>query len=442
MKTENSKILYERALKSITSGVNSNSRFRSPHPIYFKRGEGAFLYDIDGNKYIDIILGNGAIFFGHNFKPFTDRFKQLNEEYCGLTTGVESELGVLAAEKFLRIIPADKVRFTNTGTEAILHVMHIARAYTGKNDFALVEGSYNGWVDHVNVSTFPSIDAVGEEKKPNSVPGMGGLDKQAVQSSVVVPFNDIETTKKLLIKNKDRLAAFILEPIMIDVGYIEPKPEYLKSVRQICDKLNILLVFDELLTGFRAPNASCQKNYGIDPDLSIFGKAIANGNMLAAVSGKTEIMDTAKVGGKANFVGTFNGHQISLAACLATLELMEDGKILKHIDDSTLYLSREFEKLAQKHSVSAKLNGRGGHFHFYFSEKEVKNYRDAALCNQENYLTFSNKMNSQGIYMINKYLSHHALSYSHNEEVLEKIVNAFDIALAETVKTSNNLGCE
>lgn len=430
----NSRLLYERAIKTVPYGVHSNSRYREPHPIYFKSGKGAYLYDVDGNEYIDLNCGNGAVIFGHGNQEFMDRFNANLALCSGLTTGAETELAVRAAETFKRIMPVEMVRFANTGTEAITHVMHMARAYTGKNDFALVEGAYNGWTDYVNVSNFPSLKDVGDAKRPNAVAGSGGLDKAAVESSLIVPYNDLEATRTLLFENKDRIAALIIEPIMIDVGFIEPQKEYLSGLRNICDETGVLLVFDELLTGFRVKDGSCQKHYGVTPDLSIFGKAIANGHILSAVAGKEEIMNiAAPVGGKTGYVGTFNGHVYSLAAGLAAMEMLEDGKVRETLQKRTEYLKSQFESSAEKLGISAILNGQGGHLQWYFADC-VNNYRDAAGSDVQNYLVFAKSLVEQGLLAIPKHLAHHAITLGHDDAVLEKIVAAMNKALDEVAK--------
>ncbi|MFL6557260.1 MAG: aspartate aminotransferase family protein, partial [Bacillus sp. (in: firmicutes)] len=288
MELTKSKKLYERALNSIPAGVHSNSRYRSPHPIYYKKAEGAYLTDIDGNQYIDCIMGNGAIILGHNDQEFNDRIKFYSSS--GIVTGVETELSIKAAEKFLSLVPtAEQIRYTNTGTEAIMHAMVMSRAYTGKTDMAVIEGAYNGWHDAVYVSTWPDLQKAGDRTAPNSLPGASGLNEEIVKSTLVIPFNDLEIAERLLTENKHRIAALIIEPTMIDIGYIPAKKEYLQGLRRICDNLNIVLVFDELLTGFRLSPGGAQGLYGVTPDLSTFGKAISNGYMLAALSGKASI---------------------------------------------------------------------------------------------------------------------------------------------------------
>ena len=423
-----SKAMYERAIKSLPGGVNSGSRARNPYPLYFERGEGAFIYDVDGNEYIDMVLGNGAIFFGHGYKPFEEKYQSYLKLCPGLTTGFETELSVKAAEAFLKIVPADKVRFTNTGTEACLHVMQMARAHTGKNDFALVEGAYNGWHDAVNVSTFPGMAQVGDINKPTPVPGYGGLDKNLVESAVIVPFNNLEVTEKLISENKDRIAGLIIEPVMIDVGYIEPNPGYLKGLRDICNKYGVLLIYDELLTVFRVPEGSCLKWFGVKPDIGIYGKAIANGHILAAVAGTEELMETVASRGLTAFVGTFNGHVYSLAPGLAAMELMADGSAFEEIEKNTGYLIKAFEASAKKYEIEAFMCGKGGHLHWYFREN-VQDYRMAATGNNDNYTKFTNSMLEQNVFVIPRPLSHHAISLCHDKQVLNKIITAMDNAL-------------
>jgi len=423
-----SKAIYEKAVKLIPGGVNSGSRARNPYPQYFERGDGAYIYDVDGTEYIDMVLGNGAIFFGHGYKPFEEKYHEYLKLAPGLTTGFETELSVKAAETFLKIVPADKVRFTNTGTEACLHVMQMARAHTGKNDFALVEGAYNGWHDAVNVSTFPVMAQVGDLSNPTPVPGYGGLDKNLVNAAVIVPFNNLEVTEKLISENKDRLAALIIEPVMIDVGYIEPKPGYLQGLRDICDKYNVLLIYDELLTVFRVPEGSCLKWFGVKPDLGIYGKAIANGHILAAVAGTEELMETVASRALTAFVGTFNGHVYSLAPGLAAMELMADGTAYAEIEKNTQYLIKAFGESAKKYGIEAFMCGKGGHLHWYFKD-DVTCYRTAATGNVDNYTKFTNAMLEQNIFVIPRPLSHHAISLCHDGKALDKIVTAMDNSL-------------
>jgi glutamate-1-semialdehyde 2,1-aminomutase len=434
-----SKELYEKAVVSVPGGVHSNSRFKTPHPIYFKKADGAFIEDVDGNRYIDCIMGNGSIILGHNDSDFKERM--LDYSTSGIVTGVETELSIKTAEKFLSFVTtAEQVRYTNTGTEAVMHAMMMARDYTGKTDIAVIEGAYNGWHDAVFVSTWPDLTSAGEKTSPNSLPGSTGLNEKIVQSTLVLPFNNLESAERLLTENKNRIAALIIEPTMIDIGFIPAKKTYLEGLRIICDKLNIVLVFDELLTGFRVSPGGAQDHYGIIPDLSTFGKAISNGYMLAALAGKAKIFETVTPGkGKCSFVGTYNGHQVSLAASMAFMEIYEEKQVFNTLQRRTEKLISEFKKLTEKHGIAAKMQGRGGHFHWYFTDQELHDYRDAAVTDKEKYTIFSKALNEKGVYCSPNYLLHHAISLAHTDKVIEHLLYFIDESLKQTIgiKTSS-----
>lgn len=427
--TKKSEAFYNEMKKYVPSGVNSNSRFNAPHPIYFESADGAYVKDVDGNVYLDLVLGNGAIILGHNHKKFMEKYYE-NLKH-GIITGFETKLSLDAAKKFLELVTtAEQVRFSNTGTEAVLHAIMMARTYTSKQDVAVIEGAYNGWSDVVNVSTWADVSLAGDAEEPTPLPGSKGLNQQIVDSTVVVPFNNIEAMKRIIEKNHHRLAAFILEPTLIDIGYIEGQKEFLQEVREVCTKYNIVLIFDELLTGFRESEGGCQKRIDVQPDLSTFGKAIGNGFPLSAVAGKKEFMQVseAKPDGYA-FVGTYNGHQSSLAAAKAFFEIYEEENVLKDLDSKTERLVKFFENKAQEYGVQGYMVGKGGHIHWYFNAEKPTNYRESAAGNQEHYQIFINELKNQGIYCIAKPLSHHAISIAHGETELLKIENAMEKGL-------------
>jgi glutamate-1-semialdehyde 2,1-aminomutase len=425
--------LFNRARKSVPGGVHSNSRYRNPHPIYYQKAEGAFLYDVDGNRYIDCIMGNGAIILGHNDPDFNERLNYYHTS--GIVTGVETELSIKTAEKFLSLVPtAEQIRYTNTGTEAIMHAMSMARIHTGKSDIAVIEGAYNGWHDAVQVSTWPDLQKAGDKPAPNSLPGAAGLIDAVVKSTLVLPFNDLEAAERLLTENKHRIAALIIEPTMIDIGYIPAKKEFLQGLRRLCDQLNIVLVFDELLTGFRDSPGGAQGHYGVTPDLSTFGKAISNGYMLAAVAGKASIFETVTPGiGPGSFVGTYNGHQVSLAASMAFMELYEEKQVFQTLQSRTEKLISEFSKLAEKHQINAKMQGRGGHFHWYFTDEDVVDYRSAATSNKNHYAAFIQTLSANGVYCSPNFLLHHAVSMAHTDEIINQLIAYMDKSLERAV---------
>lgn len=424
--------LYSRAAKSISGGLHSNGRFRKPHPLYFCKAQGPYVTDIDGNTYIDLIMGNGTLLLGHNNPEFNQRFADYVAKNNGLVTGFDSPLSVETAERFLALTNHERVRFTNTGTEAITHCLHIARAYTGRPNIAVMEGAYNGWTDAVYVNCFAALNAIGSEDAPNAVPGTAGLDSRIVNNTVVLPFNNIEASKKIIEAHKDDLAVIILEPIMIDIGFIEATPEYIRFLRNICDQYGILLLFDELLTGFRIGLGGCQEYYQTKCDLSIFGKAFGNGHIIAAVAGKASVLDISAPGGKTAFLGTFNGHQLSLCAVAATFDLIESGEVTKTIMTNADYLREEFNALARQKGVAAQMLGKGGHFQVYFTDAELNNYRAAATTNGEQYAKYVNALQERGVWCSQSPLSHHVLSIAHDGSVIDKVLTAMDQALQAT----------
>lgn len=432
---DQSEKLYSRGVHSVPRGTHSDSRCRVPHPRYFARAQGAWVFDADGNRYLDCIMGNGAVILGHSHLGVSRKVLQQIE--TGLGAGLEGELSIVAAEQFLSQIPtAERVRFTNTGTEASMHAIAMARAHTGKNDIAKPEGSYHGWTDFIFVSSFPDTRRAGDPACPTSVAGSAGLHPAAVASTLVVPFNDIENTEVLLRRNADRLAAIILEPILIDVGWVPARKEYLQKLRNLTRELGIVLIFDELLTGFRLIQGSAQKFYEVTPDLSIFGKALGNGYMIAAVAGRADLMvpDQSTTVGY-TFLGTFNSHQTSLAACSAVLEVMSDGAVVRQLDERTRYIIQEFNGIAKKFGVAARMVGGGGHFHWYFAETEPTNYREVLNADAMAYQVFSRCLSQNGILCAPNYIQHHAISAAHGDSETEFLLAAMRVGLSEVAKS-------
>ena len=429
MNTTASAELYERARRFVPGGVHSNTRFRAPHPLYFRSAQGPYLYDMDGNRYTDLIMGNGAMLFGYRDEEFDARMQQhLNS---GIVTGLETELSVLAAEAFLRVVrTAEQVRYANTGTEAVMHALMMARTATGKPDVAVIEGAYNGWYDPVYVSTWPDLERAGPPEQPIALPGSPGLPPQAIADTVVLPFNNLQAAEHLLAEHHHHVAALILEPIMVDVGYIPATQAYLQGLRQLCSRYGIVLIFDELLTGFRIAPGGAQEHYKVIPDLSIFGKALANGYMLAAVAGKAEVFTTVTPGvGPCAYVGTYNGHQVSLAASLAFFELYEERQAWQTLAQRTRRVKAEINAIAAKLGVPLTMCGAGGHLQWYFLDHAPIDYREAAGASSTMYRAVHEHLTRMGYYCSANYLGHHALSYAHDDEVLDAFVNHFADAL-------------
>jgi glutamate-1-semialdehyde 2,1-aminomutase len=424
MASDASKRLHERGLASVPTGTHSNSRVAQPHPTYFTRARGAYLWDADGTRWTDFSMGNGAVMLGHGDPHVTAAVQEALE--TGLGAGVESELSIAVAEKFLRLVPsAEQVRFTNTGTEAVMHAVHVARAVTGRPAIAKIEGAYHGWWDEVFVSTWPDLSAAGDVQKPRPLTGGAGLRSEAVDSAVVVPFNDLEATESLLRERREDVAALLVEPTMIDVGFIPPNEGYLEGLRQITRELGIVLVFDELLTGFRVALGGAQGRYGVTPDLSVWGKALANGFPIAALAGSRDMMARTEPGPhNAPFVGTFNGYRPALAACLATLERLEDGEVTRSLDARSRTLADEWDAILAEAGVPGRLHAGGGHFQPYFTATPVRDYRSAATTDTRAYERWRTTGADHHLLLPPKALLHGAFSAAHTDEDLASLLDA------------------
>ncbi len=432
-RTDQSKRIFERASAVIPAGISSNSRWREPHPLYFRSASGAELVDADDNRYIDLVLGNGAVVLGHRDPRVEESVRRGLE--TGLTIGVEWEHIVELGELFLQIVPTmDKVRFTNTGTEAMLHALQLARAVTGRTKIAKAEGCYHGWADITFASVFHDLSQAGSIDALRPVPSTEGLDVEAVKRMVIFPFNDIERTRAVIDAHAKELAAVVVEPVMIDVGYVPATKEYLQALRDACTKHGILLVFDEVLTSFRLAPGGAQEFYGVVPDLAIYGKAMSNGYPLAAVAGCDDVMRLSEPGKGATFVGTFNGHVIPVSAALGTLPQLADGSAQRTLEERTARLRAAFETSAAALGLSGRLAGGAGHFQWYFNPEPVIDYRTATASNLELCRAFAGALFSRGVFAGANLLSHQAISLAHDEAVLQKLEDNIKAGLQDTAK--------
>jgi glutamate-1-semialdehyde 2,1-aminomutase len=432
----NSKVLYESARRVITGGVHSGVRFQEPHPIYFKRAKGSRIWDVDENEYIDCIVNMGACVLGHGDSKVLDAVAaQLS---TGLTAGLESELSVRAAEGISQLVPsAEIVKFSNTGTEAVMHAIQIARGFTGKNRIIKIEGGYDGWYDFTLVSVHPRSEETGPAEAPAAVSGSRGISTAATKETIVIPYNNLGAAETLVRKFAKEAAALIVEPVAFNMGCVLPKEGYLNGLREITECHDVLLIFDEVISGFRMAPGGAQSYYKVTPDLSVFGKAIANGFPVSAVVGKKEIMEiTDPKKGKVAFMGTYNASQASLAACDASVRQLADGKVQSHLHRASEILVKGFDEAARAVGVAARMQGIGGKFQVYFTNHEVTDYRSAALSDEEKYAAFQKAMVSRGIYFYHgasfpTHLFHHGVSYAHSDEDLKTILRAAEESLGE-----------
>jgi glutamate-1-semialdehyde 2,1-aminomutase len=427
--------LYDDAVRVVPGGTHSNSRLRAPHPLYAERAEGAYVWDLDGTRYLDCTMGNGAVMLGHAHPGVTAAVVAAVES--GLTSGFETRASMEAAVLLARIVPrCGNVRFANTGTEAALHALHVARAATGRERVAKAEGAYHGWADPLWVSCWGAPSAIGEERRPASPPGSAGLSRHAAET-LVLPFNDVDATVALLREHAGDLAAVFVEPVMIDLGWIPATRGYVDALRTATAELGIVLVFDELLTGFRLAPGGAREHYGVDADLTLYGKALANGYPLAAVEGRRELMELTDpgAGGTVGYVGTFNGHAVAAAAARASLEALADGSALARLDELTVRLQAGLAELGERHGVEIVAAAGGGHFQPYFTRGPVVDYRSALTTNAEHYAAFVRACARRNVIVAEKALLHSALSAAHTVQDVDQVLAAAEEAFAEIART-------
>jgi glutamate-1-semialdehyde 2,1-aminomutase len=436
---EKSREIYEKARRIIPGGVNSQFRFIEPHPIYLSGANGSKIWDADGNCYTDYFLINSAAMLGHRYPKIYDAVKKQLD--TGLLTGFESELTIDTAQKLSEIVPcAEMVNFSCTGSEAVEFAIHTARAYTGKDKIVKIEGGFNGRYDYVHVSVRPKPEEAGHESSPRPIPAWEGYITDTVTKNVfIVPFNNAEAMQKVIREHKDEIAAVIMEPVLFNTGTILPTEGYLNSVRELTERNDVLLIFDEVISGLRGAPGGAQEYYDVTPDLATFGKCMANGHPLSAVAGRKDIMELmlpAPLGGRVHHGGTFNAHHIAMAAASATLDEMKDGKVQKQCNELMEKLVEGSNEVATDLNTKLRMVGMGGIFTLRFTDQEVLNYRQLFFTktieeDEKKYLRIWRKLLSDGIFLWPEYLYHHSVSFCHSKEDVEALLKSLEEAISE-----------
>ena len=381
----NSKAAHKRAAMFLPGGVESNFRHLDPFPFYAEKAEGSKIYDIDGNEYVDFLLSQGAILFGHRKMEIEAAVaKQLRK---GANTAIPTELCAEVAETVSRYVPSvELLRFANSGTEATMHALRTARGFTGKDKIAKPEGGYHGMHDYGLWSIWaPKMN--GTERRPRPTPFSRGVPKAVAKTLTVFPFNDIEATYDILHREKDDLAAVITEPVMANVGCLVPRDDFLKELRKICNELGILLILDEVITGFRLARGGAQEVFKVKPDLTTFGKALGGGFQMAAFGGRRDVMSELldkddswppKVWPpKTYHAGTYSAHPVSLAASKAALKLMADDRTYSRLRRTSDSFFPGLQQLIDDRGITAKVASCGSMAHIYFGASDVRTVRAA-----------------------------------------------------------------
>ncbi|ARJ39578.1 glutamate-1-semialdehyde 2,1-aminomutase [Sporosarcina ureae] len=423
-------------------GVTANIKFFEPYPLIMKKGSGAYLTDLDGNEYIDYLLSYGALMTGHGHPKVLEGIRNQLEEEGTLLFGTPHHLEVKMGQKIKELYPSiEKMRYTNSGTEATLLSIRMAYAYTEKYKIAKFEGHYHGGYDQVLLSVNPSVNEAGPAKRPNAIAESKGVDPYHKEHTVILPFNDLEATTEILTKHKDEIAAVILEPIQ--GGFIPAEQEFMDGLRVITEKLGILLIFDEVKTGFRLGLGGAQEIYGITPDLTTLGKVVGGGFPVGIIGGKKEIMEMSaptaasdvfdnsqskKSGAKDVLFhsGTYNGHPTILAAGLATIDVLEEE--IQHVFKSTEQLKSGICDLFSQKGINVQTIGMGSIFNIIITEKEnVHNYRDLQESNFALRKEIDYHLLTKGVYT--KPLNRYSLSTVHGMKEIDKTLEAFKLTL-------------
>lgn len=381
-----SKRVYDNAVKLLPGGVESQFRLLDPFPFYAAKASGSKVFDIDGNEYLDFLLSQGAILLGHGRKEIVDAVRAQAGTCANIA--VPTELVVDVAKRICEYVPSVKmVRFANSGTEATMHAIRTARGFTGKDKIAKPEGGYHGMHDYAMWSIWGPLDILGNEKRPKTAPFSRGVPKAVAKTVVAFPFNDIEATYDILHKEKENLAAVITEPVMANVGCLLPADDYLTQLQNMCNELGILLILDEVITGFRLSRGGAQQQFRVKPDLTTFGKALGGGYPLAAFGGRKDVMmellgsedcwPPKEWPPRTYHGGTFNANPVCLAASAATLKILADDRVYANLDRIARMLFSGLQEELDDQGITARVSSCGSMAHIYFGADEVKTVRQA-----------------------------------------------------------------
>lgn len=424
---EKSRELYERSKKSLAGGVSSNIRLAEmPVPLFFERAKGSKLYDVDGNEYIDYMLGQGPDIFGHAPDFLIDSVADAMRS--GITFAGQHELEIRVSETIQRAVPsAELVRYASSGTEVVQAALRLARAYTGRPKYIKFEGQYHGWVDSVLFSTAPSLEDAGPYDAPHAVEQTLGMAPGSADDIVVLPWNDIDVLETAIDRHQGEIAAVITEPIMCNTNCIMPRAGYLEEMRRLCDERGIVLIFDEVITGFRLGLGGAQQTLGVTPDLCTFAKAMAGGYPIAMVAGKRDIMGLM-ADGTVLHGGTVNGNVMSLAATEASLDRLieDDGAVFRRLHSTGRTLMKGLSDLARKHEIEVLIQGPGPVFAVAFTDaNEITDYRShVANADAEKYARFCEGMLERGVRLIGRGVWF--VSTEHSEADIQRTLEAAD----------------
>ncbi|MCY1604915.1 glutamate-1-semialdehyde 2,1-aminomutase [Staphylococcus pettenkoferi] len=411
----------------ILGGVNSPSRsFKAVGggaPIVMKEGKGAYLYDVDGNKYIDYLQAYGPIITGQAHPHIT---KAIQEQAAkGVLYGTPTELEIDFAKKLCEAIPSlEKIRFVNSGTEAVMTTTRVARAYTKRNKIIKFAGQYHGHFDQVLVAAGSGPSQLGS-------PDSAGVPQSVAKEVITVPYNDIDAYKEAIDHWGNDVAAVLVEPIVGNFGMVEPQPGFLEEVNRITHENGSLVIYDEVITAFRFHYGAAQDLYKVYPDLTAFGKIVGGGLPIGGYGGRQDIMEHVAPLGPAYQAGTMAGNPLSMKAGIALLEVLEQDGVYEELDRLGKRLEDGLNELIEKHNITATVNRVYGALTLYFTDEKVTNYDQAEAADAEAFSEFFNHMLRQGINLAPSKFEAWFLTTEHTDEDIDKTLEAADYAFSQ-----------
>ncbi|MDV2685891.1 glutamate-1-semialdehyde 2,1-aminomutase [Alkalihalophilus lindianensis] len=424
MNFKQSEALYDEAQEHILGGVNSPSRaykgVGGGTPVFMERANGAYFWDVDGNQYIDFLAAYGPIITGHAHPHITEAITKAAEN--GVLYGTPTKLENQFAKMLKEAIPSlEKVRFVNSGTEAVMTTIRVARAYTGRDKIIKFAGCYHGHSDLVLV-------AAGSGPSTLGTPDSAGVTKSIAKEVITVPFNDINAYKEALDKWGDEIAAVLVEPIVGNFGIVEPDPGFLEAVNELTHDAGALVIYDEVITAFRFMYGGAQNYLGVEPDMTALGKIIGGGLPIGAYGGRVDIMEKVAPLGPAYQAGTMAGNPASMSAGIACLEVLKEEGVYEELNRLGAELEKGILELANKHKVEITVNRLKGALTIYFTNETIRNYEQAEQTNGEQFATFFKEMLNQGINLAPSKYEAWFLTTAHTDDDINKTLKAVDHA--------------
>jgi glutamate-1-semialdehyde 2,1-aminomutase len=419
MNNENSRILYDRAINVIPGGVNSPVRACKAvgtTPIFIDRAEGCMIFDADGNGYIDYIGSWGPLILGHRHPAVVEALQSILDK--GTSFGAPTGLEIDLAEMVIEAVPSiEVVRMVNSGTEATMSAIRLARGFTGRDTIVKFDGCYHGHADTLLVEAGSGVATL-------SIPGSPGVPKSFVAHTLSLPYNDIESVSRMMKAQGEKIACIIVEPVAGNMGLVSPVDGFLQGLRELADKYGSLLIFDEVMTGFRVAYGGAQAVYGISPDLTCLGKIIGGGLPVGAYGGRRDIMAHIAPQGPVYQAGTLSGNPLAMAAGIATLTQLKAPGFYESLDERTQQLYDGLKSASEKTGIPAKLDRAGSMLGLFFTNKKVVNFKDAKTCDLKMFSAYYKGMLQEGVYLAPSQFEALFVSAAHDHAHIDRTIQA------------------